>query len=58
MITTRRLIFANAKLAIFRVDLFLQKGKYDKVCGFAKNPGKSVKINPRKNESRVSHCEN
>ena len=49
MIITRRLIFANAKLAIFRVDLFLQKEKYDKVCGSAKKPGNSVKINPRKN---------
>ena len=45
MITTRRLIFANAKLGIFRVDLFLQEGKYDKVYEFAKNLGKSVKIN-------------
>ena len=45
MIITRRLIFANAKLAILCVDLFLQKGKYVKVCGFARNLGKSVKIN-------------
>ena len=45
MITTWRLIFANANLGIFRVDLFLQEGKYDKVYEFAKNLGKSVKIN-------------
>ena len=45
MIITWRLVFTNAKLAIFHMDLFLQKEKYGKVCGFAKNLGKFMKIN-------------